>query len=177
MDDRRPDNQLRLAFAEEPAGEARPLAAQEVESSTASCEPERPVNSVPRTGHITDRTAVYGPVRRVVWEGPGRKARPYPDPRARAVGTMLPGIPESPSGAIPGSLQTLRIAVPPLPGPAASRPPIPTAHASSLPTSLVHCYPPGHGRPRGRSDKEVRVWVPGRELGWGLRRRTLERRN
>jgi len=33
-------------------------------------------------GHITDRTAVYGPVRTVVWEGSGRKARPYPDPRA-----------------------------------------------------------------------------------------------
>jgi len=31
--------------------------------------------------HITDRTAVYGPVCTVVWEGSGRKARPYPDPR------------------------------------------------------------------------------------------------
>ena len=31
------------------------------------------------TEHTTDRTAVYGPVRTVVWEGPGRKARPYPD--------------------------------------------------------------------------------------------------
>ena len=31
------------------------------------------------TDHITNRTAVYGPVRTVVWEGPGRKARPYPD--------------------------------------------------------------------------------------------------
>jgi hypothetical protein len=30
--------------------------------------------------HKTDRTAVYGPVRTVVWEGSGRKARPYPDP-------------------------------------------------------------------------------------------------
>ena len=25
------------------------------------------------------RTAVYGPVRTVVWEGSGREARPYPD--------------------------------------------------------------------------------------------------
>jgi hypothetical protein len=32
------------------------------------------------TEHTTNRTAVYGPVRTVVWEGPGRKARPYPDP-------------------------------------------------------------------------------------------------
>ena len=28
---------------------------------------------------ITDRTAVYGPVRTVVWEGRSRKAPPYPD--------------------------------------------------------------------------------------------------
>ncbi len=46
MNARRPDNQWRLAFAEEPAGEARPLAAQEVESSTAACETERPVDPV-----------------------------------------------------------------------------------------------------------------------------------
>ena len=31
------------------------------------------------TEHTTNRTAVYGPVRTVVWEGPGRKARSYPD--------------------------------------------------------------------------------------------------
>ena len=36
--------------------------------------------------HITDRTAVYGPVRTVVWEGSGREARPYPDPVAAAMG-------------------------------------------------------------------------------------------
>ena len=28
---------------------------------------------------LTNRTAVYGPVRTVVWEGSGRKAAPYPD--------------------------------------------------------------------------------------------------
>ena len=33
----------------------------------------------PATEHITNRTAVYGPVRTVVWEGSSRKARPYPD--------------------------------------------------------------------------------------------------
>jgi hypothetical protein len=32
-----------------------------------------------RRRRSTYRTAVYGPVRTVVWEGPGRKARPYPD--------------------------------------------------------------------------------------------------
>lgn len=31
------------------------------------------------TGHKTNRTAVYGPVCPVVWEGSGRKTRPYPD--------------------------------------------------------------------------------------------------
>ena len=51
MNDRRPDNQLRLTFAEEPAGEAQPFAAQEAESSTAAGETERPVKSV-----IHDRT-------------------------------------------------------------------------------------------------------------------------
>lgn len=46
MNDQRPDHPLRRAFAEEPAGEARPLAAQEVESSTATGETERPVARV-----------------------------------------------------------------------------------------------------------------------------------
>ena len=36
--------------------------------------------------HITDRTAVYGPVRTVVWEGSGREARPYPDPSDSSLG-------------------------------------------------------------------------------------------
>ena len=35
--------------------------------------------------HITDRTAVYGPVCTVVWEGSGREARPYPDQRVKRV--------------------------------------------------------------------------------------------
>jgi hypothetical protein len=43
---RRSDNQLFLAFAEASAGEARPFAAQEVESFTAAGETERPVNPV-----------------------------------------------------------------------------------------------------------------------------------
>jgi len=42
----RPDNQMLLAFAEETAGEARPPAAQEVETSTARYETERPVKPV-----------------------------------------------------------------------------------------------------------------------------------
>ncbi|WP_211619412.1 hypothetical protein, partial [Paraburkholderia domus] len=35
------------------------------------------------------RTAVYGPVRTVVWEGSGREACPYPD-HQRAGGTHCP---------------------------------------------------------------------------------------
>lgn len=46
MNERRSDNQLLLAFAEEPAGEARPLAVQEIEAFTAGCETERPVEPV-----------------------------------------------------------------------------------------------------------------------------------
>ena len=32
-----------------------------------------------RHGRLTNRTAVYGPVRTVVWEERGREAPPYPD--------------------------------------------------------------------------------------------------
>ena len=46
MGARRPDPQLWLAFAEEPAGETRPLAAQEVEAPRATCATERPVTLV-----------------------------------------------------------------------------------------------------------------------------------
>ncbi len=47
-----------------------------------------------RRGRSTCRTAVYGPVRTVVWEGSGRKARPYPDPgveRPSLRGSATPG--------------------------------------------------------------------------------------
>jgi hypothetical protein len=42
----RPHDSLRPAFAAAPAGEARPRAAQEVESSTARCATERPLTPV-----------------------------------------------------------------------------------------------------------------------------------
>ncbi len=44
----------------------------------------QPSANMSRDEHITCRTAVYGPVRTVVWEGPGRKARPNPDPGVAA---------------------------------------------------------------------------------------------
>ncbi len=46
MSAKRSDNQLLLAFAEESAGEARPLVAQEIEAPSAACETERPVTPV-----------------------------------------------------------------------------------------------------------------------------------
>lgn len=46
MNAKRPDNQMELAFVEELAGEARPLAAEEVEASPAACQTERPVKPV-----------------------------------------------------------------------------------------------------------------------------------
>jgi len=42
---KRSDNQLLLAFAEESAGEARPVAVQEIETFTAGCATEHPVTS------------------------------------------------------------------------------------------------------------------------------------
>ena len=81
----RQNHQLMLPFTEVEAGEARGNHRQGAEASKAACEAERPVSSTQanRLGqHSTDRTAVYGPVRTVVWEGSGREARPYPDPTA-----------------------------------------------------------------------------------------------
>ncbi len=72
----RQNHQLMLPFTEVEAGETRGNHRQGAEALTAAYETERPVSS----RHITDRTAVYGPVRTVVWEGSGREARPYPDP-------------------------------------------------------------------------------------------------
>jgi hypothetical protein len=39
----------------------------------------RPAILVPIVFSVTSRTAVYGPVRTVVWEGRSCKAPPYPD--------------------------------------------------------------------------------------------------
>jgi len=44
------------------------------------------------TDHITNRTAVYGPVRTVVWERLGRKDRPYPDPAFQLWEGVTPSI-------------------------------------------------------------------------------------
>ena len=48
----------------------------------------------------SSRTAVYGPVRTVVWEGRGREAPPYPDCRARTPGSGLKFTTSEPAGRI-----------------------------------------------------------------------------
>ena len=68
--DKRLNIQLRLDFSSAPTGEARQAGGEDIESLSVVSEPERPAIS---------RTAVYGPVRTVVWEGRSREAPPYPD--------------------------------------------------------------------------------------------------
>jgi hypothetical protein len=68
--DTRLNIQRRLDFSSAPTGEARQGGGEDIESLSAVNEPERP---------DTSRTAVYGPVCTVVWEGRSREAPPYPD--------------------------------------------------------------------------------------------------
>ena len=79
--DKRLNIQLRLDFSSAPKGEARQAGREDIESLSVASEPERPV---------TSRTAVYGPVCTVVWEGRSREAPPYPDlwPMADSTGTV-----------------------------------------------------------------------------------------
>src|SRR5258707_12305863 len=56
-----------------PAAELSLLGSQMHTSNRSACHPCSNRVSVP------SRTAVYGPVRTVVWEGRSRKAPPYPD--------------------------------------------------------------------------------------------------
>ena len=90
--------QLRLDFSSAPTGEARQAGREDVESLLVVHEPERPANTSRTMEEVcersnrslfrpwskrvsaTSRTAVYGPVRTVVWEGRSREAPPYPDP-------------------------------------------------------------------------------------------------
>ena len=72
--------QLRLDFSSAPTGEARQARREDIDSLSVVSEPERPTNTfcLERVS-ATSRTAVYGPVRTVVWEGRSREAPPYPD--------------------------------------------------------------------------------------------------
>src|SRR6516165_10372512 len=76
--DKRLNIQLRLDFSSAPTGEARQAGGEDIESLSVVSEPERPANTFNRVS-ATSRTAVYGPVRTVVWEGRSCEAPPYPD--------------------------------------------------------------------------------------------------
>jgi hypothetical protein len=72
--------QLRLDFSSAPTGEARQTRREDIESLSVVSEPERPTNTLClERVSATSRTAVYGPVRMVVWEGRSREAPPYSD--------------------------------------------------------------------------------------------------
>ena len=71
--------QLRLDFSSAPTGEARQARREDIESLSVVSEPERPTNTLClERVSATSRTAVYGPVRTVVWEGRSREAPPIP---------------------------------------------------------------------------------------------------
>ena len=70
--DKRLNIQLRLDFSSAPTGEARQALREDIESLPVVHEPERPANTsriiCSKRVSVTSRTAVYGPVRTVVWE-------------------------------------------------------------------------------------------------------------
>jgi hypothetical protein len=80
MSGQRPNIQRELAFPPEDPGEAPRTDGEGTEPSTTERTSQNPVL---QDEDVSRRTAVYGPVRTVVWEGRSRKAPPYPD-RLRA---------------------------------------------------------------------------------------------
>ena len=83
--DNRLNLQLRLDFSSAPTGEARQAGQEDIESLSAVHEPERPANTCSKRVSATSRTAVYGAVRTVVWEGRSCEAPPYPDQHLRRI--------------------------------------------------------------------------------------------
>jgi hypothetical protein len=83
MSEKRRKNQIELAFACEPRGEALRVYGRDrnacgeggTENPTGSQEPFK----AQQLTCSTSRTAVCGPARTVVWEGRSREAPPYPD--------------------------------------------------------------------------------------------------
>ncbi len=84
MGDERQNIQLELALRCAGEGEARTGQRQGTESRMVKGVTENPATErnsvfpVWSLGCLTRRTAVYGPVRTVVWEGRSREAPPYP---------------------------------------------------------------------------------------------------
>jgi len=87
MDVKRQKIQLELALASELTGEAPKLERRGTAASMAGPVPESPAGEgqLCLNPCLTCRTAVYGPVRTVVWEGWGREASPYPDGWSAAI--------------------------------------------------------------------------------------------
>jgi hypothetical protein len=88
MSDERQNIQLELALHCAGAGEAQTGQGQGTESRMVKGVTENPATErlmeevclpVSPLGGSTRRTAVYGTVRTVVWEGRSREAPPYPD--------------------------------------------------------------------------------------------------
>jgi len=90
MSEKRQKNQVGLAFTYGPKGEARKDTEEGTEAHVAKGVTEHPTGSQRLMEAVsasidclsdssTSRTAVYGPVRTVVWEGWSREAPPYPD--------------------------------------------------------------------------------------------------
>jgi hypothetical protein len=80
MRDERQNLQLKLALHGAGEGEAQTRRAQGTESRVVKGVSENPATGRQRLwACLTRRTAVYGPVRTVVWEGRSREAPPYPN--------------------------------------------------------------------------------------------------
>ncbi len=79
MSRKRQKTQLELAFARRAEGEARSDPRKGSNCSWRRANPNAPSSSKFQPNPMSNRIAVYGPVRTVVWEGGGREAPPYPD--------------------------------------------------------------------------------------------------
>jgi hypothetical protein len=77
MRDKRQKNQLVLAFPEEARSEAPNSPSEGIESPIAEHPAESPTTSE-EDERLTNRTAVYGTVCTVVWEGGAAKSLPIP---------------------------------------------------------------------------------------------------
>src|SRR6266571_1772695 len=80
MSEKRSKNQEQLALPFVCGSEASGVEGEGTEALMARGETENPAgNPWLRVDSITNRTAVYGPVRTVVWEGRRSDPSPYPD--------------------------------------------------------------------------------------------------
>jgi hypothetical protein len=81
MSRKRQKIQLELAFARRAEGEAQSDPRKGSNCPWRRAKPNAPSSSKLQSNLMSNRIAVYGPVRTVVWEGGSREASPYPDRR------------------------------------------------------------------------------------------------